>query len=395
MEKFRMAKTKQVGIAAAPYIAKPAAPAASEKPINQEVMSFAPRDGRPLPPGAVIQMGEDGTPRVIKPKKLSPEEKAVYDQLGLKYDQPVPSDLGDKIDQFRKEAQKSALEGLEAPVSLDTPPLQLSPEVDISNLSPEKQQELKEVVKSATEFAEILDKQEASGIDPSIQAAIQAAEAPSGVNVIDDSEEKQEPAQEPAKEDESEPESEKEPIGSRTGSEARPAFCPRCQWDLKRPDTVEVTEEDKANFVTLGLGKKNFQKRYELMGGRLSILIRHLRPYELDAITYHVYARRQKGIISSIAEMTADMVKYRGALQILNLRTAEENINFPAELKEWGQGADGDVLDKIYEAVRDELGTETIYRLVFAEIARFGDLVGKLEAESRNPDFWQGCPRPS
>lgn len=61
-------------------------------------------------------------------------------------------------------------------------------------------------------------------------------------------------------------------------------LCPNCRWDLSVRDVVSVTDEDREMWIRHILGEDRFIKRYDLYGGRLTLVFRSAVLAELDAL---------------------------------------------------------------------------------------------------------------
>lgn len=289
------------------------------------------------------------------------------------------------------------------PVDPATPPLNVPEAVDLNRLPPEKRREilarlnqLKVRRQAEMDMAEQLVPGAAPGLNEAIQGqnvreitladdtqsnTIAGTDIPK--SALKSSERTQSPTTETT-----------EPV-SGTGADARIITnCPRCDFDLTKPDSVEVTDGDKQRFLMASLGNQPFQRIYKLLNDSLIVTLRELRPPELDAIYRQVYSERQRNLIASPQDFFETLMRYRLCLQLVDLRTVERVVTFPDSLKAWGGDAVPPnpttlptILDKVTE---DAIATESLQRMLGNLLSEFNRLVAKLEANSQTPDFWKG-----
>jgi hypothetical protein len=349
---------------------------AKKKPIFSVPPSAAPglTGTPPLPVGAPMTL-----------KKVSPGERAVLERYGWKDGDPVPSNLHQLIDAATAaQVEASDLDNLPPPVSLKTPALKVPDVVPVEKLSPEKQAKYAEIAKSFADAKELMAQKETmtgqfvpggEGVDAgSINNAIRAAHGNGPqLDIVDDREEHKPAGETKAKKDNH--------------------FCTHCGWPEAIPDTQEVSEVDKINFLQALLGLKSFEKSYRGFNNLLTVTIRTLLPGELDLIFRQIFTDRQKGRTVNPSEEAENLARYKTALQIVTILGPGLNAVLPRSIDEWeelvGPASEGDTLVyeiwKHFERHYDK--TETMHRVLIGLRGKFDSIVAKLEDNIDNENF--------
>lgn len=341
--------------------------------------------GMPPPIGSGIS-GQMPIPvgRPMTLKRVSPSEREVLEQIGWKDGDPVPENLHEVID-AAKAAQASITENLPPPdgLSMTHPALKIPAAVDISTLSPEKQEHYQQVLHEAlAQTAHLADskKQKAnlqvSGAAQGVNDAILAAH--SHDEVADDRNASEYASGAPKEE---QPE---------LNISLEPQTCPRCGWDvsIKEPP---VSASEKTAFLLSVMGGAPYIKPFSLFGGHLTVTLRTLTTHELDqcAIAARKYAKDHED--DPAAYTNTIFIRYRAALQLVEWATTETKITCPVSLASWGQSV-GEVAEDVFgNCCREEVAQRTLLNTV----AEFNSTVGLLEANVQNPDFWPAIDQPS
>ena len=349
-----------------------------------------------VPPPAQPIPGVTGTPPL-------PTGRPVRGNPG----QPLSPGVSRPLAAAKQEALASLAE-MPLPVAPDTPPVEVPSEVDISTLPQTKQAELQEALQQARLFQQQKQSQRRArprfshpNVEQAAEAARQAAQAQQeelGLEVVDDRQPKPlPPAAAPAAE---EPATEPE---TRTFAETTLKVCQHCGWQLHLPDLVEPTAADKQVFLQSMLGGIPFQKAYDLLGGELQVVLRSLRPDEVDICYQQCYAERRRGELPENMDFWESLMRSRFCFQLVALRHTQVIHELPADLAEWRDGLPEQAApvdenaDTIAKQIRDHvytkvLKTESLIRLVGATTAEFNRLVKKLEDNALNTDFWKATP---
>lgn len=329
------------------------------------------REAGPLPIGVPVSAAD-----------LTEQERKDLQSIGWKDGDAVPADLPQAIADMKKEA--TDLGSMPPPAKPDTPPLQMPDEVDIESLPEEKRKELSSLIEQAGEQYEAA---KSAKPNPALETANQQVRnaalgrTDKEITFVDDREEKQSAEatqpQEPAT----------------TGEELK--LCPHCNWDLSQSDPIIVTEEDKNTFLIATLGGKPWVKTFSLMGDRLQITVRQLKTYELDECYKQAQRLQRDNPEAPMEEFFEQMMRYRICLQLVEVRTDEDIHEFPSELNEWDEASHNAlpaIENKIY---REVISTDSLGRIFSKVTGEFERLVGKLEVQVENPDFWKEASSPA
>jgi hypothetical protein len=169
--------------------------------------------------------------------------------------------------------------------------------------------------------------------------------------------------------------------------------CPRCDWDLKLRDTVEVSTEDKQNFLAAVLGGTHFAKAYPLLGGNMEVTLRTLSMPEIDLCYRQCYFEQRRGELTTTAAIFEQMLRYQTLLKLQRVVSDSRVFTFPSSVDDWqvdAPGPDNTVLPAILrEVTAGFLKSESIYRVISNIVMQFNRLVMKLEANVSNADFWK------
>jgi hypothetical protein len=174
-------------------------------------------------------------------------------------------------------------------------------------------------------------------------------------------------------------------------------FCPRCGWDMRQKFDVEVTDRDKEDFVACLLGNTRFKRKYELLGGRLVIVLRSLLAEETKAIYKQLVVDQQANRITTEGEWYAQLMEYRLACSLES--TSDKNGRHIAIVPEMQDmpftPTKENPLDTALVSLLDyvnkkALVQEVTKRLVGTHLRQFQRLVEALEAMALEPSFWNG-----
>lgn len=364
-----------------------------------------------------------GRPVAVNAATLTPKERADLEAIGWKPGMAIPSNLAEWIDKAKKEATDPNL--MPPPTDPATAPLKMPEIIDIKDLPESKRLELEQVLQQAElqrkqmqQEAASMPQQPAQGVAEAIRAAEGGARR---IEIDDDvSNQPPKPPQKPVpdlnkpirqqlqeKQDYARAqeeyaaaqaqaaESKPEPGTSTTPqpvAETAPERkqCPNCSWDLNSDDVIDISDQDRQNFLAATLGGKPFQKVFEMLGGSLQITIRSLQYAEVDACYRQCYDDRNNNQIANTNDFIEQLNRYRLCLQLVEIRSGEDLIRFPESLEAWGGTGDHQSLPAIFEQVfGDALKSETMTRMVTKCMARFNRVLARLEANCDNENFWK------
>ena len=333
----------------------------------------ATREPAPVPDKMPLQPG-----KVSKSQALSPAERQALEGLGWQEGDPIPAGLADALSQAQVTSAQSAVQGLEPPVPLSTPPMATPISVDIATLPDAKQREIRELLENAKRVG--LGNPPTSAAPELIEAGPGVREAAYGqvedLEVVDDRKETddhKEMASSPAT--------------------AGGIFCPRCGWDMKVPDHIEPTSLDKQAFIQSVLGGIDFRKLYQLLGGQMEVCVRTLSPLEVDLCFRQAALEFSQGKLANLMDRMEQNFRYQACLQITSVRTSDNLVELPESINDYQSHeklADGETqLPFIAEYVQKEaMGTESRQRILRNIVLDFNRLVAKLEANVSTPGFW-------
>jgi len=338
----------------------------------------------------------------MKESDYTPEELATLQTIpGWEVGQPVPDNLAEVLASISHEAAGEARDPDKIPLPQpgDTPPLKVPEPVDISQLPADRQRAIQEGLARAHQAREEEARGPAGveGAGPGINEAI-AGHAVKDMLVEDDLASPTYSGTEVPKTtpfvDAGVAPPPDLPEGSRTGAQTQLVTeCPHCGWDLKEPDPVEPTKDDKDRYLMATAGGIPFQRPYILFGGRMTVVIRELLPSECDQIYKEVWNQRKQGLIQTPQEFFESLTRYRVCLQLVTTNTLEINNKFPENLEAWKGSIVSpavttlpQVLEKVYESA---LRTESLVRVITKLVAHFNRLTAKMEENWYRSDFWE------
>jgi hypothetical protein len=311
----------------------------------------------------------------------------------------VPDNLAELIDEVKKQATNPAQ--IPLPVDPSQPPLKMPKTVDIKDLPEQDRKRLQQAIQAATQQAasqkELEDSLPAQAGE-GVAEAIRAARGEARKLEIEDDVSQAAPAKKPVAEP-----VRKTATASPAAEPSQPAAtdeefmaqgdtksCPNCSWDLENRDVEEITERDKQNFLAATLGNKPFQKLFSLFDNQLQITLRSLRFNEVDACYRQCYEDRRQDELATAADFMEQLNRYRLCLQLVEIRSGSELIQFPESLAGWNGYNDYRDLPSIFDKVSEEaLQSESLRRLATKCLFKFNRIMSRLEANCDNENFWK------
>ena len=116
---------------------------------------------------------------------------------------------------------------------------------------------------------------------------------------------------------------------SETGLDAPSAifpFCPRCGWDMKQKYDVDITDNDKEDFIATLLGGARFKRAYEIAGGRMKIVFRSMLADENFMVQRQLLLDQNNNEIFSEAEWYLRLAEYRMACSLESIADASGKL---------------------------------------------------------------------
>ena len=183
-------------------------------------------------------------------------------------------------------------------------------------------------------------------------------------------------------------------------AEPGPAFCPRCSWNMQNEFNVQITDEDKENFVAITLGGERFKKTFSILNGKFKVQFRSLLAEE-NAQIHHQLLLDQKNDPSqflSDTEWFLRLFEYRLGCSIATVTADGKQIALVPELDEITEktelpnktdNPEKPAIQRLRNYVVVQiLKSEVVRRLVSNEFREFQRLCEALEAMAVEPNFW-------
>ncbi len=309
-------------------------------------------------------------------------------QFGWEDNDPIPAALGDLLVQFKSEL----------PASARTDVL-----IDVSLMAPEQVQQARDMLATAKQVRARQDKESevetaTATMNPSVAALYRQLDS-EGPTIVDDRAEATAPTP---------PTAEKTPAGPEPAAPAEPGvvgddpmvilpFCPRCGWDMRQRFEVDITELDKQDFLAAILGSTRFERRFELMGGRMVLVFRSLLAEENRAIQRQLVLDQEAKVFVTTDEWLLRMMEYRLACSLDRVEAGNGRVLHQVPtLAEMPHTPPADnplqtALAPLLEFVNNKvLSHEVTRRLAGQHLRQFQRLVEALEAMALEPSFWNG-----
>lgn len=174
-------------------------------------------------------------------------------------------------------------------------------------------------------------------------------------------------------------------------------FCPRCGWDMMQKFDIEVTEDDKIDFLATLLGGSRFRRNYELVGGKMILRLRSVLGDENFLIQRQLLLDQNDGEILSESEWFLRMAEYRMACSLDAILDKDGKVlaaNPELGDLQFTPPADKPTQTALVLARKQvnsgPLAHEVTRRLVAAHLRKFNRLVESLESMALEPSFWNG-----
>lgn len=174
-------------------------------------------------------------------------------------------------------------------------------------------------------------------------------------------------------------------------------FCPRCGWDMKQKYDVDISDNDKEDFLSTLLGGARFKRAYEIAGGRMKIVFRSMLADENFTVQRQLLLDQNNNEIFSEAEWFLRLAEYRMACSLESIADASGKLIYAnPELQElkFTPPEDKPTQTPLVLARQNvnskALAHEVTRRLIATQLRQFQRLVEALEAMALEPSFWNG-----
>lgn len=385
--------------------------AAADPPPTRRLADLRRRPAAPVPPPAAAPARPAARPPaaagpplpVGRPAALTDLERSGLAALGVPTDRPPPPGLADEIARVRAADPDRFEAGLPAGVPADHR-LAVPPETSVADLPPEHRRAIADFVTRAASDRELEAAVAAArvpGAGAGVNAAIETVLRAGGGRAVpvdatldaDPLGVKAAAPPPPGPADPPDP-GRAAPAGEAGGLPAV-THCPHCNWDLARPDGVEITPADKAAYLATVLGGTRFRKEIRLLGGRLVVGFRTLTVEEAD-LAYRQTVIDGQALVSTLPsgeELWGNLISYRLAMGIEYVESAARGRTEIAPIDETEVDAPtppNTRLRPFFNAVvRAVLPTDQLRRIVGDAYHLFMHQVEKMDAMAVDPNFWE------
>lgn len=177
---------------------------------------------------------------------------------------------------------------------------------------------------------------------------------------------------------------------------------------------IEISDQDKYNFLQAIVSDKPFRKEYSLLNGKLKVTFKTITTAEAEAVNQAIVIQSGRVPYATMIAMGAAHVKYSMACSIVELASeTDEGIKIREFKSPLIKYSDEPRKDSYYVTDNNQLKTKTgvleaspgqkviwastesfseiqlpIYNMIFACFQKFDLLLAKLIKESENPDFF-------
>jgi hypothetical protein len=174
-------------------------------------------------------------------------------------------------------------------------------------------------------------------------------------------------------------------------------FCPRCGWDMQQKFDVDITDDDKVDFLATMLGGSRFSRDYQLAGGKMVVRLRSMLADENFLVQRQLLLDQNDGEILTEAEWFIRMGDYRMACSLESITDSSGKVimaNPTLQDLQFTPPADKPTQTALVLALKQvnskALAHEVTRRLVLVHLRKFQRLIEALEAMALDPSFWNG-----
>ena len=364
--------------------------------FTREPVEAPPESERPPMPDVSKQ------PLMAGKVMISPDTRAQLEAVGWEEGDPVPGNLGEKIQQLQQHiAQDIATAGPD--VAPDQPALKPKT-MDIRDLPESHRQEIKDFLQQAKTLETTQAAASKMPAMPVLQDAGMQQAAQVAANVI------QQGPQAIVEDDSAEPKRVETPVPPEERTAAIEAerqlttayeentgqiTCPRCLWDTRDPFDIKFTELDKQTYLAFMLSDDpaaRFRKDYAIMGGNLVIRFRTLSAVEAEMMYGQLTNDVQANLITSDGDYFLRMMAYRTMLGTERIvAKGVVQVEIPPIMEIDYTPGDKSRIEMMTEWFNtDAIPSETRRRILNQHHREFQRLVEGLEVKTDEADFWKG-----
>ena len=317
---------------------------------------------------------------------LTDIEKDGLKQLGI-VDDPsgLPVDVAARISDIVAKSNSQQDIGIPG-TSLKMPDV-----VDFKDLSPERKKEIADSIKTAIAYNDEEKKR---------KAALPPAEPPldpklfKTPEIIDDLL----PVNKKIRPEISEDADNSKRSNSGVSEISKPATCAHCGWDTRKNDLIDITDDDKADFVQSILGGIRFKKVYTVFGGKLRITFRTLTTVESDMAYKQLIVDAQKDVQSKILGDTSfywrTLMAYRCILAVEQIDSDQGVTDIPPiseiAVEDGSYSRPNTKLFAIFDDMVEQIMPSELVRTTITHLyTEFQSLCEKLQAMAESKDFWR------
>lgn len=193
------------------------------------------------------------------------------------------------------------------------------------------------------------------------------------------------------------------PEAPSTGVTSTHTHCNRCLWPDDVPFEIKPTDEDKQRFLAAVLGLGRFEKSYPLLGGNLEVFFRSLTTDESAMVQRQVGSMVRAGAIRGDGEFWANLHELRLAIACSKIVVGGNVVYEVPSVAEWAKAnprTDGveeyTPLPRLRDNLYEKGATQEPLRVILGQQHRqFQQLVELLEVMTNDPDFWKGIGLPA
>jgi len=314
--------------------------------------------------------------------------KKTLAQFGWKDGDPIPADLGPRLLQLKESLPPSS---------------RIDVLIDAGALSPEHVIEVQQMLAAAKKVAAAQQRSAeieaaTSTMTPEVAALYKQLET-TDPEIVDDRQEEAAAGQATTA-----PEAPLEPPPA--AQEPEPVlqapmvilpFCPRCGWDMRQKFDTEVTDLDKEDFLASVLGGTRFYRRFDIFGGRMTLVFRSLLAEESKLIFRQLVVDQDAKAALTQEEWFLRLMEYRLAASLDRvLDKSGKELHVVVPLDEFPHAPPEDkpletaCVAQLAYVNHKVLAQEVLRRLAVTHLRQFQRVVEALEAMALEPSFWNG-----
>lgn len=356
-----------------------------DKPIKK-LTSFKKLPKAPEPAKPSLPQNT-GIPGLMRPGTVLTEiEQEGLKSLGIVDDtSKLPSDIANKIHDVMANTAKQE----EIP---NVPPLKMPETVNFEDLPSEKKKDIANFIKEAVESRKAENLKKAEKVDPPLDPKI--FKQPEVIDDLIETPKKEEKQVTSETSYTGIPEASDNDLLNSSGFKV----CPHCGWDTRKEDLVEISEDDKTNFVQSILGAIRFKKVYTVFDGKLKIVFRALTSAESDAAYKQLILDAQNDVQSKIIGDSSfywrTLMAYRSIMAVERIESDENIIEIPPvleiEVDEDSYKQPNTKIAALFDNLVEQIMPTEVMRGIISHLyTEFQSLCEKLQAMAESKDFWK------